>query len=179
MTVAITTSWDGLLASLAERVTRHGLYPLYSSAADYFNGLLARLAARCASFPDRRVLLGVHDRDDVNESRIEAIQNGVGEALDKLSAQISVDDRRHFGTGLNPVERDADVVAKSFSESFSTVLVETKGTRASASASALKTTRVTTRFETSWRERLPRAYQLDHRDRVGPAVDQVQPVVHR
>jgi hypothetical protein len=57
-------------------------------AAVCFNGLLARLAARCASLPDSRVLFGVHDRNDVDQSRIQAVENGVGEALDKLSAQI-------------------------------------------------------------------------------------------
>lgn len=36
------------------------------------NGLLARLVSGCTTHPFRRVLFGMHDRDDVDDTRIES-----------------------------------------------------------------------------------------------------------
>jgi len=86
------------------------------SATDGFvrcNTKLARLAAGGAPFPDARILLGVHDGDDEDNSGIHAIENRVWEALNESSAEITIDDRSNLGIHLYLSQRDAQVITKS------------------------------------------------------------------
>jgi hypothetical protein len=56
------------------------------------DGWLARPVSVCSTFPGRRLLLGVHDRDDVEEPGQELIEDHTGEALHELASKSAVDD---------------------------------------------------------------------------------------
>lgn len=119
-----------------------------------FNGLLPRLVSFCSTFPGRRLLLGVHDRDDVEDTGQELIEDHIREALHELASKSAVDD-------------------------WSFLWIVLKAARASASASGLRTIRITGCRVTSWRERIPRSYQPGPRDPDGRVGGRAQPVVRR
>ena len=68
----------------------------------------------------------MHYGNDVDQSRVDPVKDGVREALHELPAKVSINGRTQLRTRLNPAERDTEVVAKPLSESFTTVFVETE-----------------------------------------------------
>ena len=76
------------------------------------NTLLARLATGGTSLPDAGILLGVHDRDDEDNTRIHPIEDRVRKAFDESSAKIPIDDGSNFGARLNFTQRDAEMITK-------------------------------------------------------------------
>jgi hypothetical protein len=98
----------------------------------------------------------MHDRDDVNESRIDPVEDRIRETIDESAAKVSEDNRRPLWTCLNLAKGNPDVVTKALPETFTTLFVEPERRQRVDLGLFTENTRVTTRFETSRRARLPR-----------------------
>lgn len=54
---------------------------------------LARVRSPRAPFPSRWLLPSVHQGDDCNDTRIDAVEDGIGKPVDEFAADITVDER--------------------------------------------------------------------------------------